>query len=297
MSNNAARKSASLIPNAILQVLESGSRAVVATVIETVPDGPAVGAKLLIHESGEKIGSFGSAEWDDAGGRFAASFLNGRDDTRAISLREFAAELPADAEVKILFERVEAEPRLVIAGAGHVGASLARLAALVGYQVTLIDDRAEFVDPKLFVAGTHASGMQHARGVRTASGMQHAGGVRTVAADDWQKAIRETIGNGRGVSVAIVTRGHKQDEECLRAAIESKPDYIGMIGSKRRTNIVLEKLREEGADENELKKVRAPIGLDIGAVSPEEVALSILAEIVGERRGGSGAPLSRWRRT
>jgi len=99
------------------------------------------------------------------------------------------------------------------------------------------------------------------------------------------------------VSVAIVTRGHKQDEECLSAVIAARPDYVGMIGSKRRTNIVLEKLREEGADENELRKVRAPIGLDIGAVSPEEVALSILAEIVAERRGGSGAPLSKWRRT
>jgi len=120
--------------------------------------------------------------------------------------------------------------------------------------------------------------------------------IELVAASDWQQSVREAIGNGHGVSVAIVTRGHKQDEECLRAAIEAKPAYVGMIGSKRRTNIVLAKLREEGADENELKKVRAPIGLDIGAVSPEEVALSILAEIVAERRGGAGAPLSHWRR-
>jgi xanthine dehydrogenase accessory factor len=69
-----------------------------------------------------------------------------------------------------------------------------------------------------------------------------------------------------------------------------------MIGSKRRTNIVLDKLREEGFDEEQLKKVRAPIGLDIGAVSPEEVALAILAEIVAERRGGKGGSLSVWRR-
>ena len=117
-----------------------------------------------------------------------------------------------------------------------------------------------------------------------------------IAADDWQTAMRQAIGNGRGVSVAIVTRGHKQDEECLRAAVETNPDYVGMIGSKRRTNIVLDKLREEGANEVQLRKVRAPIGLDIGAVSPEEVALAILAEIVAERRGGAGAPLSKWRR-
>jgi len=163
-----------------------------------------------------------------------------RDEARAIKLRDFAPSARF-ADTKILFERVEAEPRLVIAGAGHVGASLARLGASVGYQVTLIDDREEFVDRNQF-AGVAEQG------------------IDLVAAEDWQRAVRDAIGNGRGVSVAIVTRGHKQGEECLRAAIESKPDYVGMIGSKRRTNIVLDKLREEGADENELQKVRARSG-------------------------------------
>jgi len=289
MSNDSAQKRASLVSNAVQQVLESGSRAVIATIVETVADGPVVGAKLLVRDSGDLFGGLGSAELDDAVAHHAPAFLQSRDEARAIKLREFAPDAPF-ADTKVLFERIEAEPRLVIAGAGHVGASLARLGVLVGFQVTLIDDRAEFVDRERFsAAGTHASGMQHAGGVRTA--------IELVAADDWQRAVRDAIGNGRGVSVAIVTRGHKQDEECLRAAIESKPDYVGMIGSKRRTNIVLDKLREESADEKELKKVRAPIGLDIGAVSPEEVALSILAEIVAERRGGVGAPLSSWRRS
>ncbi|HEX6190335.1 MAG TPA: XdhC/CoxI family protein [Pyrinomonadaceae bacterium] len=294
MSDESAQKPPNPVSSAVEQVLESGARAVMATVVETVAEGPAVGAKLLVRDSGETVGGLGNAQLDHAVALHAPAFMQTRDEARAIKLRDFAPDAPL-ADTKILFERIEAEPRLVIAGAGHVGASLARLGALVGYHVTLIDDRAEFVDPELF--GTHASGMQHAGGVRTATSMQHAGGVRTVAAEDWQRAVRDAIGNGRGVSVAIVTRGHKQDEECLRAAIESKPDYVGMIGSKRRTNIVLDKLREEGADENELKKVRAPIGLDIGAVSPEEVALSILAEIVAERRGGEGSSLSSWRRS
>jgi xanthine dehydrogenase accessory factor len=236
-----------------------------------------VGAKFLVRDSGETVGSLGREEWDLAVFRHAEAFLQTRDESRAIKLGEFAPDAPF-ADTKILFERIEAEPRLVVAGAGHVGASLARLVALVGYHVTLIDDRAEFVERKLFAGEKER-------------------GIELVAADDWQRAVRDAIGNGRGVSVAIVTRGHKQDEECLRATIDSKPDYVGMIGSKRRTNIVLDKLREEGADENELKKVRAPIGLDIGAVSPEEVALSILAEIVAERRGGEGASLSIWRRS
>jgi xanthine dehydrogenase accessory factor len=94
-----------------------------------------------------------------------------------------------------------------------------------------------------------------------------------------------------GVSVAVVTRGHNEDEECLRAVVASRPDYVGLIGSRRRTNIVLDRLREAGADEDQLNDVRAPIGLDIGAVSPEEVALAILAEIVATRRGGTGQPL------
>ena len=97
--------------------------------------------------------------------------------------------------------------------------------------------------------------------------------------------------------MAIVTRGHKQDEECLRAVMSSRADYVGLIGSKRRTNFVLEKLREEGVADEQLAQVRAPIGLDLGAVSPEEVALAILAEIVAQRRGGNGAPLSEWRRS
>jgi xanthine dehydrogenase accessory factor len=277
MLNDSAQTPARLVSETIRQILESGARAVIATVVETAANGPVVGAKLIVRESGEIVGSLGSAELDEAVSCHAPVFLRTRDEARATKLHEFAPAAPF-AETKILFERIEAEPRLVIAGAGHVGASLARLAALTGYHVTLIDDRVEFVDRNQFAGVTEQ-------------------GIELVAAGDWQRAVREAIGNGRGVSVAIVTRGHKQDEECLRAAVESKPDYVGMIGSKRRTNIVLDKLREEGADENELKKVRAPIGLDIGAVSPEEVALSILAEIVAERRGRLGTSLSGWRRS
>ncbi len=96
--------------------------------------------------------------------------------------------------------------------------------------------------------------------------------------------------------VAVVTRGHNEDEECLRAVVGARPDYVGLIGSKRRTNIVLQRLREEGIAEDRLREIRAPIGLDIAAVSPEEVALAILAEMIAVRRGGTGAPLSAWRR-
>ena len=268
------------INEAVRQVLSAGSSAVLVTVIrvpETVSVGWRIGSKLLLTDSGKTIGSLGSAALDEAVTSRARDFVASRDEASTISLEEFA---PATVELRgarLLFERIESEPRLIIAGAGHVGAALARLAALVGYRVTLIDDRGDFVKRELFSSEREQN-------------------IELIAGEDWTRALRQAIANGRGVSVAIVTRGHKQDEECLRAAIAAQPDYVGMIGSKRRTNIVLEKLREEGANEVDLKKVRAPIGLDIGAVSPEEVALAILAEIVSERRNGSGAPLSSWRR-
>lgn len=280
MSSQQVHSQSQVISSAIHKLLEDGSTAVLATLLDSTgldSNQLGVGAKLIVRESGERVGSLGHSELDNAVAKHSLAFLRTRDETKAFRVAEFAPELGPVSDALILFERIEAEPRLMIAGAGHVGASLARLAALVGYRVTLVDDRAEFVKRELF-------------------GSPEEQGIELVCAGNWSNAVADAIGNGRGVSVAIVTRGHKQDEDCLRAAISANPDYIGMIGSKRRTNIVLEKLREEGADAAELGKVRAPIGLDIGAVSPEEVALAILAEIVAERRGGSGAPLSSWRR-
>ncbi len=279
MTTDENQAQSKLISDAISKVLDEGLVAALATLMsasENISSEKPIGAKLLIKES-EKVGSMGDSDLDDVVARHAVAFLTSRREAETFKVEAFAPELDKYSGASVLFERIEAEPRLVIAGAGHVGASLARLAALVGYRVTLVDDRAEFVTRELFASQTEQS-------------------IELVVAKNWSDAMREPIGNGRGVSVAIVTRGHKQDEDCLRSTIAASPDYVGMIGSRRRTNIVLDKLREEGASADQLKKVRAPIGLDIGAVSPEEVALAILAEIIAERRGGSGAPLSSWRR-
>jgi len=281
MTADKSQNKSTSIGNAIQAVLNDGLTAVLVTLMNWPPTATPelhLGSKLLIDEAGETIGSLGDRDLDHAAAMQAAKFLASREQTKMAKVEEFAPELSQFHGATVLFERIEAEPRLVIAGAGHVGASLARMAALIGYQVTLIDDRAEFVNRDLFAS-------------------QSAPDIGLVAAEDWAASMREAVASGRGVAVAIVTRGHKQDEDCLRAAIAANPDYIGMIGSKRRTNIVLEKLREEGVEEEKLRQVRAPIGLDIGAVSPEEVALAILAEIVAERRGGSGSPLSQWRRS
>ncbi|HYY97430.1 MAG TPA: XdhC family protein, partial [Pyrinomonadaceae bacterium] len=215
------------------------------------------------------------AALDDAAAEHARAFLASRAEAKTFRVEEFAPALEHLRGARVMFERVEPEPRVVVCGAGHVGASLARLAAAVGYRVALIDDREEFVARARFPEEE----------------------IELVAARaGWAGPLREAIGAGRGVYVAVVTRGHNEDEECMRAVLGARPDYVGMIGSRRRTNIVLARLREAGFDEELLRQVRAPVGLDIGAVSPEEVALSILAEIVAERRGGTCAPLSAWRR-
>ncbi len=262
---------------AVLRILEQGSVAALATLIEAANAATRVGAKLLISDrntSGRTAGSLGNEVLDRAVIGQAAAFLDSRTDMLLSQVREFAPALSDWSDAKILFERIQAEPRLVICGAGHVGASLARLANLMGYRTTLIDDREEFVTRQNFPEKN----------------------IELVPAEDWSRAVRTTVGNGHGVSVAIVTRGHSEDEQCLRAVIPIDVDYIGLIGSKRRTNIVLRRLSNDGFEAAKLERVHAPVGLDIGAVTPEEVALAIMAEIVAVRRGGKGGPLSAWRR-
>ena len=265
------QSSTQTIASAVALVLEANSLAALATLVEAENN---IGAKLLVAETGARTGSLGDEALDEAVASSAGTFLDSRAEAQTFKLEELTTDFQERPDVRILFERIEPEPRLVVCGAGHVGAALARLARFIGYRTTLIDDRKDFVTRERFSDED----------------------IELVVANGWTDAVRESIGGGRGVSVAIVTRGHNEDEECLRAVMSTQPDYVGLIGSKRRTNIVLERLREAGVDEERLRKVRAPIGLDIGAVSPQEVALAILAEIVAERRGGAGEPLSAWRR-
>lgn len=260
-----------ILLNAIAQVLHEGSIAALATLTSGHKN---VGKKLLISESGSVTGSLGDAKLDEAVLTRAAKFLETRNDAHLFPVLEFAPDLADWTDATVLFERLQPEPKLVICGAGHVGAALARLAIFTGYKATLIDDRPEFVTRERFPDER----------------------IELMPASHWADAVAEAIGKGHGVSVAVVTRGHNEDEECMRAVMATDPDYVGLIGSKRRTNIVIERLREAGIAEERLTQIHAPVGLDIGAVTPEEVALSILSEIVAKRRGGKGGSLSAWRR-
>ena len=271
MSEPSEQNTSAQLTRAVARVLGEGALAALATIVEA---RRCVGAKVLLEASGERTGTTGDAALDDALGEHARAFLASRAEARTMRVDEFAPALDVWRGARVMFERVETEPHVVVCGAGHVGASLARLASAVGYRVTLVDDRKDFVARERFPGGD----------------------IELVAAPNWTDPLEGIIGTGRGVYVAVVTRGHNEDEECMRAVLAARPDYVGMIGSRRRTNIVLARLRESGSDDELLNQVRAPVGLDIGAVSPEEVALSILAEIVAHRRGGTGASLSAWRR-
>jgi xanthine dehydrogenase accessory factor len=259
------------IAERITRILDEGSVAALITLIAAPAN---VGAKLLVDQDGGRLGTLGDDQLDAAVVNHAPKFLYSNEETESLHVKGLAPELSAWNEAQLLFERVQREPRIVVCGAGHVGAALARLASVMGFHSTLVDDRAEFVKRERFPERS----------------------IDLVHAENWSDAVRAAVGDGRGVSVAIVTRGHSEDETCLRAVMVTGASYVGLIGSKRRTNIVLERLRESGVSEERLQPVRAPIGLDIGAVTPEEVALAILAEIVAERRGGLGGPLSAWRR-
>ncbi|HET6976518.1 MAG TPA: XdhC/CoxI family protein [Pyrinomonadaceae bacterium] len=262
-----ASEQTSSVTKMIEELLERGE---VALVVTKVSGPEMIGAKLLVRADGVVVGSLGDQDLDALIKTYVSRFLASREDTRMINATEFDPNFPAARETNLLFERLQPAPRLVICGAGHVGASLARLAAFAGYHTTLIDDRADFLKRERFPEEQ----------------------IDLVVAKDWSLALVEAIGNGRGVSVAVVTRGHNEDERCLQVVVRANPDYVGLIGSKRRTSIVIDRLRESGVPEQQLQNIHAPIGLDIGAVTPEEVALAIMAEIVAGRRGGTGTPLS-----
>jgi len=170
----------------------------------------------------------------------------------------------------VLVEPIAPAPQLLIAGGGHIGQALAGQAVLVGFEVTVIDDRPEFADPALFPTG-----------------------ARTVCADI--AATLAGMDTDDETYIAIVTRGHRYDAEALQACLAKPATYVGMIGSKRKVALIREGLLASGAaTEEQLDAVHAPIGLDIGAETVPEIATSILAEMIAVRRGRSSGTRSRF---
>jgi xanthine dehydrogenase accessory factor len=164
--------------------------------------------------------------------------------------------------MQVFFDIISSQAHLVICGAGHIVIPLARFAREVGFSVTVLDDRPDFADQKRF------------------PGCE-------VIAEDFIPALRR-IPINRATFIVIITRGHEHDSECLTEIIPYETAYIGLIGSRRRVSFVLELLAQKGIPAQRLADVCTPIGIPIGAESPEEIALSIAAELVCVRRKGVG---------
>jgi xanthine dehydrogenase accessory factor len=175
-----------------------------------------------------------------------------------LSLRVVTASGPAEYRLWL-----EAGPELVIAGGGHISRVLAPMMVLVGFRVSVIDDRCEYANAERFPPPIHPIAAPIAATLKT-----------------WPI--------GANTYVVLVTRGHRHDESALQAVLGSPAKYIGMIGSRRKIDIIFDDLRHRGAAEEQLNRVRAPIGLDIGAVTTDEIAVSIAAELVKVRRATSG---------
>ncbi len=161
----------------------------------------------------------------------------------------------------VYLEPVMADPILYVFGGGHVSKQIVPLATKVGFKVVVTDDRPEFAAPDFF---------------------PEAAEVKMLPFD----SVMDKLPVNEDSYIVIVTRGHMHDKNVLAQALRTKAKYIGMIGSRRKRDIIYQKLLEDGFTENDLKRVFSPIGLDIGAETPEEIAVSIVAELIKVRAGG-----------
>lgn len=243
------------------EALEGGDPVAGLTVLESSGGGPAPGERMCVWAD-RHAGTLGDANLDAAALRIARQAL-------ADGARPGAHEVAAgDVRCSVYLETHAPPPELVIVGAGHVARPLCQVGALLGFRVTVLDDRPEFATRERF---------------------PHAAVVRPV---DFAHPLRGIRIHG-GTYLVLVTRGHKYDFEALRTLLlgADRPAYVGMIGSRRRTRAALEALAREGIGADRLAAVHAPIGLDVEAETPEEIAVAIAAELVMVRRGGTGQPL------
>lgn len=236
--------------------------AVITVIAQRGLDAGLVGKKKFFSPGGEAGGL--SAAWlEEQAARLAREALAGG----VFAVFEVADPAGPGRTATVMVEPYLPSSELVILGGGHISLPLAKLGKMLGYRVAVADDRADFASPARFPE------------------------VDRVVCCSFEN-IRDRLGFGPGSSVVIVTRGHQHDLDCLRQVAGYPLAYLGMIGSRRKIRMIKQQLTEEGFSEKDLEAVHMPIGLDIGAQTPEEIAVSIAAELVMVRRGGSARPLN-----
>jgi xanthine dehydrogenase accessory factor len=243
--------------DALAQAASGGPPVAVVTLLARAGREVLFAGRMVVRPDGDVSGSLGGADLD----RRAV-------DAAVDQLPHGAARLVSlDESHDVLIEPVAGRPQLVVAGGGHVALAIARQAHLLDFDVTVLEDRPAFADPGRF------------------------GGARVLGGH-----IPETLASldyGWSSFIVIATRGHKLDGDCVLEAVKTTAPYIGLLGSRRKTILIAEMLRERGVPEERIAAIHAPVGLDLGGRTPAEIALSVMAEITQIRYRGSGGSLSR----
>ena len=239
-----------------------------ATVVSTEGSAPAgIGMKMIVYGDGTTVGTIGGGEIEM---RVSRRILEERPGDTVKWIFDLAGRRPLPGGQKtamkcggtqeVLIEPLGPVDPLYIFGGGHCGMALSSIAARTGFSVTVIDDRPQWAD-----RGKHPE----------------AANVVCVPYGE----ILPHVEFGPGVSLVIMTHGHDHDEQLLKQLLGKKYRYLGMIGSGRKVGLVLKRLKTEGYGESELKRVFAPIGFPIGSHTPDEIAVSILAQLIAVKHG------------
>ncbi|MDX1993502.1 MAG: XdhC/CoxI family protein [bacterium] len=256
---------------ALYRAQQRGEAVALATVVHTHGSMPRhAGSKLVVRADGTIVGTVGGGAMEALVIKEALAALDdGQTRLKTYTLNSLDDGDPGvcGGTAQIFIEPVGRAPTLLVIGGGHVGKALAELGKWAGYRVCLSDDRPEFCN------SDYAPGLDSYLICKPGEITQHV-------------AI-----NGQ-TYVAAVTRGLPVDLNLIPALLATNAPYIGLIGSRRRWTITVKALEEQGITPEQLARVRAPIGLELQAETPKEIALSILAEIVMIRRGGTGKPMS-----
>ena len=250
---------------ALTRALERGEMAALVTIVAAHGSTPQrVGAKMLVFADGRTVGTIGGGCYEnDAFWRAREALKTRRARVVHYELSDDLAEesgLICGGQMDVFIEPIEPAPRLYIIGAGHVGYQLGQIAPTVGFRLHVVDDRQKFANHERFAAADEVVVEDVAEWVRTA-------------------AIPESA------FVVVLTRGHRQDFDVLRGLADKALRYVGLIGSRAKVARLTDALIADGVSTDWLRQLHAPIGFDIGAISPEEIAVAILAELIAVRRG------------
>jgi xanthine dehydrogenase accessory factor len=255
---------------ALAAALEKGEPVALVTITGSTGSTPQrVGAKMLVYEDGRTVGTIGGGCYENEAFWKAREAIKSRKPLNmSFELNDdFAQEtgLVCGGQMEVFIEPVEASPELYVFGAGHVGHFVGKMAHDVGFRVHMVDDREKFANSERF------------------------GPDIDVIVDDIPTWLDKHALSATTYAV-VVTRGHRHDLETMRGLLRSPLRYLGLIGSKAKVKRIFDMLREEGITPDALRPVHAPIGLDIGAITPQEIAVSIVAELIAVKHGKTAEP-------